>query len=128
MVFVTVFVAILILAIVLLPFVNEKGRSVLFFSAVLLNAVFTSYFSIQTLLGQTFEVIIPGSLVTGPIALRMDALSGWFMLVINLVFITGGLWHLLPKSLPRTSEPHYPSRNCLYYSSLIAFKFMRNTE
>jgi formate hydrogenlyase subunit 3/multisubunit Na+/H+ antiporter MnhD subunit len=130
MVFVTVFVAILILAIVLLPFVKEKGRSVLFFSAVLLNAVLTSYFSIQTLLGENFEVILPGSFVSGPIPLRVDALSGWFMLIINLVFITGGfygIYYLKAYRERRNRITLHGIAFILLHSSLLSLCVIQNS-
>lgn len=130
MVFVTAFVVTPILAIVLLPFFSVKGRSVLFLTAVLLNAVLTSYFSIQTLLGQAFEVILPGSFVTGPIALRMDALSGWFMLIINLVFLTGGFYGLYYLKAYRERRNHITLHGIAFtvlHSSLLSLCVIQNS-
>jgi hydrogenase-4 component B len=61
---------------------------------LVINALLSGYFAILSLQGETFNFVLPGSFVTGDIPLRIDALSGWFILIINMVFITGGFYGL----------------------------------
>jgi formate hydrogenlyase subunit 3/multisubunit Na+/H+ antiporter MnhD subunit len=127
--FITAFILIPILAILFLPFFKGRGRVFLFSSAVILNAIITSYFSTFTLMGQTFEVILPGSAITGPIPIRADALSGWFMLIINLVFITGGIYgiHYLKAYIDkRNSITLHGIAFVLLHSSILGLCVIQN--
>lgn len=38
--------------------------------------------------------MLSGTFVTGPVPIRIDALSGWFILVINFTVLSGGLYGL----------------------------------
>jgi hydrogenase-4 component B len=89
-----VFLAIPVLTILIIPFLKVKGKGIVLFSAIVLNALLSGYFGLQTLAGQSLEFSFPGSLVTGPVNLRLDALSGWCILIINFVFITGSFYGL----------------------------------
>ncbi len=80
--------------ILLIPFLNVRWKGIVSFVAVLLNALISGYFAVNSLMGEVFSFQLPGSIVTGEIPVRIDALSGWFMLIINLVFITGTLYGL----------------------------------
>jgi formate hydrogenlyase subunit 3/multisubunit Na+/H+ antiporter MnhD subunit len=88
------FVLISLFTIIAIPFTNNKWKAILVFAALSINVILSSYFAIQTLGGQSFEFIFGGSIITGLIPVRIDALSGWFMLVINFIFITGGFYGL----------------------------------
>jgi len=77
---------------ILIPFVRVKWKAVVVFMAVLLNALFSGYYAWQGLGGTLLAYVLPGSIITGAIPLRMDALSAWFIMVINLVFITGSFY------------------------------------
>jgi formate hydrogenlyase subunit 3/multisubunit Na+/H+ antiporter MnhD subunit len=89
---VLVFITITLIAAILIPFLKVKWMGVVIISAIAINALFSGYFAVQTLCGNTFDIYLSGSLVTGPIHLKMDALSGWFILIISFVFLTGGLY------------------------------------
>ena len=89
-----VFLAVPVLAILIIPFLKVKGKGFVLFAAIVLNAFLSGYLAVQTLSGQFLEFSFSGSLVTGPVNLRMDALSGWFILIINFVFITGSFYGL----------------------------------
>ncbi len=80
--------------ILLIPFLSVRWKGIVSFVAVLLNAVISGYFAVNSLMGEVFSYLLPGSYVTGEIPVRIDALSGWFILIINLVFITGTLYGL----------------------------------
>lgn len=89
----TPFLALLILPLlILIPFVKVKWKTIIMFSSVVINALVSGYFAWQSLTGQAFEFVMYGSSITGPIPLRMDALSGWFIMIINIVFVTGSFY------------------------------------
>lgn len=88
------FLAIPVLVILLIPFLQTKGKGLVVYAAIVLNAILSGYFAFQSLSGQFLEFTFPGSLVTGPVNIRIDALSGWFILIINFVFITGSFYGL----------------------------------
>lgn len=77
-----------------IPFLKVNGKGIAAFALLTVNALISGYFAIQSLLGTSISFILPGSFVTGAIPLRIDALSGWFILIINLVYVTGGFYGL----------------------------------
>jgi len=74
------------------PFLKVKGKGVLTLLLLTFNVLLSSYLAVQSLLGSSLSFTLPGSYVTGVIPVRMDALSGWFILIINLIFLTGALY------------------------------------
>ncbi|HZL11839.1 MAG TPA: proton-conducting transporter membrane subunit [Prolixibacteraceae bacterium] len=89
-----VFIAIPVLVILLIPFFRVKGKGMVFLAAIVFSTLLSGYFAIQTLFGGLIEITFPGSVVTGLVNLRIDALSAWFILIINFVFVTGGFYGL----------------------------------
>ena len=92
--FVWVFVLIPFIAMSLIPFLKMKGKAIVVYSAISIIATLTGYLAFLGLSGQNFDIILPGSLVSGPIQIHIDALSAWFILVINFSFLTGGFYGL----------------------------------
>ena len=92
--FVWVFILIPLLAMGLISFLKMKGKAIVVYSAISILAILTSYLAFQGLAGQNFEITLPGSLVSGPVQLKIDALSAWFILIINFSFLTGGFYGL----------------------------------
>ena len=88
------FILIPFIAICFIPFLHLKGKAVAVYTAVSFIVILTSYVAIKSLAGQTFELTLQGSLVSGLIGLQVDALSAWFMLIINFAFLTGGFYGL----------------------------------
>jgi formate hydrogenlyase subunit 3/multisubunit Na+/H+ antiporter MnhD subunit len=130
MVFVIAFIGILIATLASLPLFKMRGRAVLFYSSVIVNAIITSYFSIQTLFGESFEVVLPGSIITGAIPIRLDALSGWFILIINLVFITGGFYgiqYLKAYKEKKNSITLHGIAFIILHSSLLSLCVVQNS-
>lgn len=94
MTLVITFILISLITAILIPLLSTTWKGIVLFSAIVINAAISSYFAIQTLNGQTFEFIFGGSIISGLIPVRIDALSGWFILIINFIFITGGFYGL----------------------------------
>lgn len=86
------FLAVVVLAIGNIPFVSAKAKGTIALIAVLLIATISSILAINALCGNSFNYSFPGSFVTGEIPIRIDALSGWFILTINFTFITGAIY------------------------------------
>ena len=89
---ITVFVLIPFAGMLLLPFLRVKWKGILTLALLAINAIISGYLAIRSLCGELYSLILAGSYVTGPIPIRIDALSGWFMLIINLIFLTGALY------------------------------------
>ena len=81
-------------AICLVPFLPVKGKGIAVYAAIGLMAVLTGIPAFGGLAGQDFTVTLPGSPVSGPILLQIDALSAWFILLINFTFLTGSFYGL----------------------------------
>lgn len=77
-----------------LPFLRVKAKGLATIAAVIACALVSSLPAVQALRGNEMELILSGTLVTGEIPIRIDALSGWFILLINFTMITGGLYGL----------------------------------
>ncbi|MFA6582009.1 MAG: hypothetical protein WCS79_09420, partial [Paludibacter sp.] len=88
------FILIPFIAICLIPFLQLKGKAIAVYGVISFIAILTGYLAIQTLSGENFHLTLPGSYVSGPINLEIDALSAWFILIINFGFITGGFYGL----------------------------------
>ncbi|MEX1240985.1 MAG: proton-conducting transporter membrane subunit [Cyclobacteriaceae bacterium] len=85
-------VLITLLACLIIPFLpaSRKSNAALFF--VLLSAISSTIVSTASLGGQTTAFSFPGGLVFGDIAIRVDPLSAWFILLINVACINGA-WY-----------------------------------
>jgi len=81
--------------------------------AVLLNSGWSSWIAIQALQSRPFERVFHGNSVLGEIFLRADALSGWFILLMNFTMLTGifyGRQYMRPyENRPADITLHYIS-------------------
>ncbi len=87
--------------IVSIPLLPSKIKAFSNFLFVLLVAITTSIPAINALLGNTTDILLPGSAFFGDIPIRIDALSAWFILIINLTCINGafyGIGYMKPYS------------------------------
>ena len=77
------------LAVIVLLFVPVNMKAYAASSAVVLNAIVTSWLAIVVLAGQTVSFTFYGGSIMGDILIRIDELSAWFILIINFTCITG---------------------------------------
>ena len=89
---ISAFVLIPFAGILLIPFLKVRWKGILTLTILTINAVLSGIPAVKSLTGETISLVLPGSYVTGPIPIRIDALSGWFILIINLIFLTGALY------------------------------------
>jgi len=89
------FLLIPILVLFATPFLSVKTRGIVFFLAILVNASLSGFVALNALVGNPIEIIFGGNFATtGSIPVRIDALSSWFILIIDFVFVTGGFYGL----------------------------------
>ena len=130
MILVWSFILIPFIAMCFIPFLKLKGKAIAVYGAVSINVLITSYVAYHALTGQNFELTLPGSLISGPIQLQVDALSGWFMLIINFSFITGGFYGLFYMNAYREQKKNLSLHGILFvllHASLLSLCAIQNS-
>jgi hydrogenase-4 component B len=82
----------LIIGIAGLLFVKNKLKSFISISTVIVVALFSGLIAIKAISTGAVEVNIYAGSFIGNLPFRIDALSAWFMLIINFVSVTGVLY------------------------------------
>lgn len=90
--YLNLYIAVTLLSIVLIPFLPSRWKGTAAIFTVIINSVLSGVPSIEALSGFTTEIVLSGSAVTGNIPVKIDALSAWFLLTINLTFFTGVIY------------------------------------
>ena len=86
------FIAIIFLFSFLIFCVKGRSKGFVALLGVLISSGLSSWIAIQALQGHPFEEKINGLSVFGEIIIRVDALSAWFILIINFTCINGALY------------------------------------
>jgi hydrogenase-4 component B len=81
-----------LIALVAIVLVNTRTKGIIVVSAVVILSLLSSYISLKSLIGNAYEIRFLGTAIFGDVPLKIDALSAWFILVINFTFITGALY------------------------------------
>ena len=129
MTIIALFILIILSAIMLIPFVPVQWKGIITAATVTVIAILSSIPAFHALTGESFEYLFQGSLVTGKIQVRIDALSGWFILIINFTFITGafyGLQYMKAYSAQKSNLSLHCISYILVQSSLIAICSLQN--
>jgi len=84
--------SITVIFVMFVSFSKEAWSGTIALIAVLINAGISSYIAFNAVLGQSFQEIINGGYIFGDIPIRVDALSGWFILMMNFTVLTGILY------------------------------------
>ena len=130
MAYIQTYIAILVAFLLIIPFLNVKWKGITTLSVVIFNAILSGYFVFPALLGEKYAFIFPGSIITGEIPIRIDALSAWFILLINFTVVTGALYglHYMKAYRKQTSNI---TLHCLAYllmqASLTAICVIQNS-
>ncbi|TAL47915.1 MAG: proton-conducting membrane transporter [Chitinophagaceae bacterium] len=127
---ITAFIIIIFLAIVLIPLVSVPWKGLITVTTVTAVAVLSSIPAIKALSGVDSEYLFQGSLVTGQIPVRIDALSGWFIILINFTLITGafyGLEYMKAYRSQRTNLALHCISFVLVQASLISICALQNS-
>ncbi|MCW3091351.1 MAG: hypothetical protein JWP81_2420 [Ferruginibacter sp.] len=130
MTIITAIILIILPVLLVLPFVNVQWKGIITMAAVSIVAILSSIIAAQALAGENYEYLFKGSLVTGIIPIRIDALSGWFILIINFTVITGavyGLQYMKAYSAQKTSLGLHCICFVLLQSSLLSICCIQNS-
>ena len=130
MAIITAFMIIILFATVLIPLVSADRKWIITVTAVIALAILSAIPAIRALTGTESEYIFRGSLVTGKIPVRIDALSGLFILIINFTFITGAFYGLQYMKAYRSRSANM-SWHCISFllvqASLIGICSLQNS-
>ena len=130
MTIIALFILIIFSAIVLIPFVNVHRKGMIAVLAVIGVAILSGIIAFRALAGTDSEYLFRGSLVTGKIPVRIDALSGLFILIINFTFITGAIYGLQYMKAYKEQRSNL-SLHCISFilcqSSLLCICSLQNT-
>jgi formate hydrogenlyase subunit 3/multisubunit Na+/H+ antiporter MnhD subunit len=85
-------IILLLAGIVLLIAVPEKHKPLTAILTIASVAVLNATLAIQSITNQPIEILLNGGLFFGQIPIRIDALSAWFMLVVDLLTVTGSVY------------------------------------
>lgn len=81
-----------LLGVVVIPNLPASARAAASFLTILVNAILTSLPAFAVLSGHPIEAVLYGPPFLGDVALRMDALSAWFVLIVNFTCVNGALY------------------------------------
>ena len=124
------FILITVIAICLIPFLKLKGKAIAGYTAVSLIAILTSFEAVKALFGETFNLTLQGSFISGPIRLQVDALSAWFILIINFGFLTGGFYGLFYMNAYKNQPKNLTLSAVLFvllYTALLSLCAIQNS-
>lgn len=76
----------------LIPFLPIRFKAYGAFGIVTLVTFISSYIAISAFNNGDIDIAVNGGLVFGNISLRIDALSAWFILIVNITSFTG-VWY-----------------------------------
>ncbi len=124
------FLAIPALVILLIPFLKVKGKGLVLLAAIVVNALISGSFALQSLSAGALDFSFAGSLISGPVNLRVDALSGWFILIIDFIFVVGagyGLFYMKHYQEQKSNLALHSIAFVLLHTSLISLCTIQNS-
>ena len=118
-----------LLAIFVLFFVPTRLKAYTAAFAVLINSLITSWLAYPALSGQVVELSVFAGTFLGNIAIRIDGLSAWFILIINFTSLTGvfyGMGYLNAYSNPAPKLTLHWSLFILFHLSMVCVCMLQN--
>ena len=86
------FIIVLLSGVIVIPFIPIRIKPLLSIFVVSIIALITSALAIMGFSSTGIEYLINGGYFFGEIPLRIDALSAWFIVIINLTSVTGVIY------------------------------------
>lgn len=111
-----------IIGILLVPFTGQKGKPAIVLAIVFVNTLLTSIPACGVLFGAEFRYLVIGFLWFGNVPLRIDPLSAWFILIINLTVINGaiyGMGYMRKYAGQKSNSSLHWSLFLLFHTSMI---------
>lgn len=112
-----------------IPFGSVSLKAKLTVIGTLMLAILTSIPAFLALSGNESLLLLEGLPVTGRVLLKVDALSGWFMLIINFTFITGlfyGLYYMRSYAHQKVALSLHAMAFLLCHAALLAICVVQN--
>jgi len=119
----------IIAAIVAVLLVNVRGKGMVAAAVVVAITIVSSMVAIPALLGHSFELMLTGTYIFGPVAIKVDALSAWFILIINFTMTTGifyGLGYMKRYADQRNSITLHAIAFLLLHFALVSLCAIQN--
>jgi len=126
----TAHIVVLLAGIIALLFVTSKLRPLLAVISVVTISIVTSLIAVTGITTNGLELNIGGGYFIGNIPLRIDALSAWFMLIINFVTTTGviyGIGYLKVYKSQHSIETMHWVLFILFQSSMLWVCMVQNS-
>lgn len=89
-----IYFVILLSVIIVLLAVKSTYKGIIAVSMVIVTSVFSSLVAMPALVGQEIQILLDGTIPFGAVLMKIDALSAWFIMVINFTMITGVIYGL----------------------------------
>lgn len=89
---INILIVIVLSAVFAILLVSTKYKGIIAVSTVIILGLISSFFAVKALLGTSYDVLMAGTMLFGEVPVRVDALSGWFILIINFTIITGAVY------------------------------------
>lgn len=105
-----------------IPFLPAPKKATGAVVLVALNAAVTSLLAVLVLTDHPIEFILNGGEVFGHIPLRVDALSAWFIIIVNLTCVNGALYgvqYMKPYELQQKNISFHWSIFVLLHTSML---------
>lgn len=128
----TLFEVVNILAIITvasIPFLKARAGGILTRITITLQAAISSALAFPVLLHGPYEFFYPGSWITGPVSVRLDSLSAWFILIIGFIYLTGtwyGVRYMNKYRDQHNSLKLHNTASVLLYITLIDLCLIQN--
>jgi formate hydrogenlyase subunit 3/multisubunit Na+/H+ antiporter MnhD subunit len=89
---INLFLIIVFLAITAIFFTDTKVKGVIALITVIVIGILSGYVAVRALAGYNFELVLNGTIPIGLVPVKIDALSAWFILIIDFTIITGAVY------------------------------------
>ena len=89
---INILIVIVLSAVFAILLVSTKYKGIIAVATVIILGLLSSFFAVKALMGNSFDVLMKGTMLFGNVPVRIDALSGWFILIINFTMITGAVY------------------------------------
>ena len=118
-----------LLAIFVLFFVPSSSKAYIAAIAVLINSLIITWLAFPALSGQVVELSVFAGTFLGDIAIRIDGISAWFILIINFTSLTGvfyGIGYLKAYSNPAPKLTLHWLLFILFHLSMVWVCMLQN--
>jgi hydrogenase-4 component B len=124
------FVSVILSGIIVLPLVPLRIKPVISISVVTLITLITSVLALMAFSSDGIEYLINGGVFFGTIPVRIDNLSAWFILVVNITSFTGVLYgagYLKSSSVEPERISFHWILYILFHSSMLLVSMVQHS-